>query len=69
MVVVRPDMLVSKVCGALATTRNPRVRLGAPLVTVVSSIARFLYFRVDGKKGVGTKIVEKGEWANRQAKI
>ena len=65
MVVVRPDMLVSKVCRALATTRNPCVRLGAPLVMVTSSIARFLYFHVDGKKGVGTNIVKKGEWASR----
>lgn len=40
MVVVCPDMVVSKVC------------------EVASSIARFLYFRVDEKKGVGTNIVE-----------
>ena len=58
MVVICPDMVVSKVCGASATTQSPRVRLGAPLVPVASSIACFLHIRVDGKKGVGTNIIK-----------
>ena len=58
MVVICPDMVVSKVCTASAMTRSPHVRLGAPLVAVASLIAHFLYIRVDEKKGVGTNIVE-----------
>ena len=58
---VRLGMVENKVCGALTTTRSPRTRLGAPLVTMAFSSARFLCFRVDRMKGVGKNIVVLGD--------